>query len=88
MTQQSFAALVAAGDFGSAVKVLDGAINETRQDYAAALHRLVQLHLNRGYCNQKLNLNRKALKVRQRNLLEREPANVLLASLRKVGAGV
>eukprot|EP00878_Enallax_costatus_P044518 GHUV01053172.1.p1 GENE.GHUV01053172.1~~GHUV01053172.1.p1 ORF type:complete len:138 (+),score=27.26 GHUV01053172.1:204-617(+) len=62
MTQQSFAALVAAGDFGSAVKVLDGAIDETRQDYAAALYRLVQLHINRGYCNQKLNLNRKALK--------------------------
>lgn len=63
MTQQSFAALVAAGDFSSAVKVLDGAIDETRQDYAAALHRLVQLHLNRGLCNQKLHLNRKALKV-------------------------
>lgn len=63
MTQQSVPALVLAGDFSSAVKVLDGAIDETRQDYAAALHRLVQLHLNRGLCNQKLHLNRKALKV-------------------------
>eukprot|EP00775_Hariotina_reticulata_P011921 gene11921-12065_t len=62
MTTQNFAALVAAQDYSSAVKVLDASIEETRQDYATALHRLVQLHLNRGLCNQRLHLNRKALK--------------------------
>lgn len=59
----SFASLVVSQDFSGAVKLLDAEINETRQDYAEALHKLVQLHLNRGICNQKLHLNRKALKV-------------------------
>ncbi|WIA39655.1 hypothetical protein OEZ86_005727 [Tetradesmus obliquus] len=58
----SFAVLVASQDFSGAVKVLDEAIDETRQDYTAAQFRLVQLHLNRGICNQRLHLNRKALK--------------------------
>jgi len=59
----SFASLVVSQDFSGAVKLLDAEINETRQDYTEALHKLVQLHLNRGICNQKLHLNRKALKV-------------------------
>ncbi|WIA19383.1 hypothetical protein OEZ85_004006 [Tetradesmus obliquus] len=54
--------MVASQDFSGAVKVLDEAIDETRQDYTAAQFRLVQLHLNRGICNQRLHLNRKALK--------------------------
>jgi hypothetical protein len=62
-TNGSFAAMVASQDFSGAVKVLDEAIDETRQDYTAAQFRLVQLHLNRGMCNQRLHLNRKALKV-------------------------
>lgn len=59
----SFASLIASKDYTAAVKLLDSAIDNTRQDYGTALHRLVQLHLNRGMCNQKLHLNRKALKV-------------------------
>eukprot|EP00879_Flechtneria_rotunda_P002192 GHRR01002378.1.p1 GENE.GHRR01002378.1~~GHRR01002378.1.p1 ORF type:complete len:405 (+),score=170.19 GHRR01002378.1:123-1337(+) len=62
MSSVSFASLIAIGDFSAAVKVLDSAIDETKQDYASALHRLAQLHVNRGICNQKLHLNRKALK--------------------------
>ncbi len=61
--QNGFSSLVASGDLSGAVRALDEAIVETKTDFAAALHRLVALHLNRGLCNQKLNLNRKALKV-------------------------
>lgn len=59
----SFASLVGSQDFSAAVKLLDLEIDQSRAGYEAALHRLVQLHLNRGICNQKLQLNRKALKV-------------------------
>jgi hypothetical protein len=61
-----FAALIAGADYTGAVKLLDSAIDETRTDYGAALHRLVQLHINRGICSQRLHLNRKALKVSAR----------------------
>jgi hypothetical protein len=88
MTTQSFAALVAAQDYSSAVKVLDASIEETRQDYATALHRLVQLHLNRGLCNQRLHLNRKALKVTGLGLpmcaacsVDRRPAKLLAVAV-------
>lgn len=59
----SFASLIGSQDFSGAVKLLDAEIDQSRAGYEAALHRLVQLHLNRGICNQKLQLNRKALKV-------------------------
>lgn len=59
----SFAAAVAQGDFSAAARLLDGAIDDEKANYASALQRLVQLHLNRGLCNQRLHLNRKALKV-------------------------
>lgn len=59
----SFASLVGASDFSGAVRLLDAEIDQTSASYAAMQHRLVQLHLNRGICNQKLQLNRKALKV-------------------------
>lgn len=59
----SFASLIGAQDFTGAARVLDSAIDETRQEYAAAQHRLVALHINRGICSQRLHLNRKALKV-------------------------
>jgi hypothetical protein len=59
----SFASLVGSQDFSGAVKLLDAEIDQGKASYEAALHRLVQLHLNRGICNQKLQLNRKALKV-------------------------
>jgi hypothetical protein len=60
----SFAAVLSNQDFTGALKLLDSAIDETKQDYASAAHRLVQLHINRGICSQRLKLNRKALKVR------------------------
>lgn len=63
MATQNFIDLIASADFSSAEKLITAAIDETRQDYDAALHRLAQLHLNRGVCNQRLHLNRKALKV-------------------------
>lgn len=59
----SFASLIGSQDFSGAVRLLDAEIDQSRAGYEAALHRLVQLHLNRGICNQKLQLNRKALKV-------------------------
>jgi hypothetical protein len=76
-TNGSFAAMVASQDFSGAVKVLDEAIDETRQDYTAAQFRLVQLHLNRGMCNQRLHLNRKALKVRIQGQGSRRARNLL-----------
>lgn len=59
----AFAKAVGQHDYSGAVKLLDAEITETQSNYAAAMHRLVQLQLNRGICNQKLSLNRKALKV-------------------------
>jgi hypothetical protein len=50
-------------NFSATIKVLDTAIGSAHKEYAETQHKLVQLYLNRGYCNQKLNLNRKALKV-------------------------
>jgi hypothetical protein len=70
--------MVASQDFSGAVKVLDEAIDETRQDYTAAQFRLVQLHLNRGICNQRLHLNRKALKVRSQLLGSRRARKTAL----------
>jgi hypothetical protein len=60
----NFASLIGSQDFSGAVKLLDAEIDQTTASYVAALHRLVQLHINRGICNQRLQLNRKALKVR------------------------
>jgi hypothetical protein len=59
----NFAVLIGSQDFSGAVKLLDAEIDEAQAGYQALLHKLVQLHLNRGICNQKLQLNRKALKV-------------------------
>lgn len=60
----TFAAVVATGDYSNAVKLLDAAIDDTRDEISIAKHKLEQLYLNRGLCNQKLQLYRKALKVR------------------------
>lgn len=59
----NFASLVGSQDYSGAVKLLDTEISDARHSYEDAMHRLVQLHLNRGICNQKLQLNRMALKV-------------------------
>ncbi len=58
-----YATLVANQNFSATIKVLDSAIQDAAQEHLNALAKLVQLHLNRGYCNQRLQLNRKALKV-------------------------
>lgn len=83
----SFAAMVASQDFSGAVKVLDEAIDETRQDYTAAQFRLVQLHLNRGICNQRLHLNRKALKVRGRAQGSRRARKLLCSAAAGLACG-
>ncbi|PNH05026.1 Tetratricopeptide repeat protein 13 [Tetrabaena socialis] len=54
-----FVSAVADQQWGPAGKVLDGAINACASDDKQAL---AQLLVNRGYCNQKLQLYRKALK--------------------------
>jgi hypothetical protein len=61
----SFASLIGTQDFSGAVRLLDGEIDELKPAFDATLQRLVQLYLNRGICNQRLQLNRKALKVRE-----------------------
>lgn len=59
----SFVSLIGSQDFSGAVRLLDGEIDELKPAFDATLQRLVQLYLNRGICNQRLQLNRKALKV-------------------------
>lgn len=61
----TFASLIGSQDFSGAVRLLDGEIDQLKPAFDATLQRLVQLYLNRGICNQRLQLNRKALKVRE-----------------------
>lgn len=58
-----FAALVAHGNYTATLKVLDEALVSAELQQAALQAKLVQLHANRGFCHQRLGLNRKALKV-------------------------
>jgi hypothetical protein len=60
---EDYVALVGHQNFAGTLKVLDGQIEHCTEEYRAALQKLAQLHLNRGYCNQSMQLNRKALKV-------------------------
>jgi hypothetical protein len=62
-----FAALVAQGNYTATLKVLDEALVAADLQQAALQAKLVQLHVNRGFCHQRLGLNRKALKVRLRS---------------------
>jgi hypothetical protein len=57
-----FAGLVAEGSLTTTIKVLDSAIEAAEQQHAAAVAKLAQLHINRGLCQQRLGMNRKALK--------------------------
>ena len=59
-----FASAAAQSNFSSLIKLLDVAIEmfDGGSQTQAELHELL---LNRGYCNQRLQLNRKALKVRR-----------------------
>ena len=60
---EDYVALVGHQNFAGTLKVLDGQIEHCTEEYRAVLQKLAQLHLNRGYCNQSMHLNRKALKV-------------------------
>jgi hypothetical protein len=60
---KQFAQLIAAGNFTATISVLDEALAAARLEHAAVQAKLLQLHLNRGWCHQRLGLNRKALKV-------------------------
>lgn len=57
-----FGSLIADGNFTATLKVLDAAIDATSEQHASTLAKLVQLQVNRGLCQQRLGLNRKALK--------------------------
>jgi hypothetical protein len=55
--------LVAEQNYSATLKLLDGAISHTSEELSSVAQRLAQLHINRGFCHQKLHLNRAALKV-------------------------
>lgn len=57
-----FLAAVVDGNFSGTVKVLDAAIKEASAA-APPPSTLASLYVNRGFCNQRLQLYRKALKV-------------------------
>jgi len=61
--EDSLSSLVLDASWSQASKSLDGAIRRAEIGVAPASCR-AQLHLNRGVCNQRLGLHRKALKVR------------------------
>ena len=63
MEAENYSAMVADQNYSSALKALDGAIEGATAEHELVLRKLVQLHVNRGLCNQRLQLNRKALKV-------------------------
>ncbi len=60
-----FIACIGQGNWAAAIKILDAEIksSESTHQSPSAVPSLVFLLLNRGFCNQKLQLYRKALKV-------------------------
>jgi hypothetical protein len=67
--EADYSAMVADQNYSGTLKALDGAIEGARAEHELVLRKLVQLHVNRGLCNQRLQLNRKALKVGRRTRL-------------------
>lgn len=56
------AALIADQNITATLKLLDAALPAAEADLATARARLAQVHINRGFCHQRLSLSRKALK--------------------------